>query len=151
MCQVPVKQLNHFKLTNLASMLERTTEKDKTAPNIWSESALFETQPKLFGHITSRKHTYIILTLLNSTFISKTWVYMGYKLFFLFMLKSIDCGYSLEPPRRGGSNAYPQSMFWAELWKISECFYLKIFIFLVVKFSVYLNRRVFVMYTYMYY
>ena len=24
---------------------------------------------------------------------------------------SIDCGYPLEPPRRGGSNAYPQSMF----------------------------------------
>ena len=23
----------------------------------------------------------------------------------------IDCGYSLEPPRRGGSNDYPQSMF----------------------------------------
>ena len=25
--------------------------------------------------------------------------------------KNIDCGYSLEPPRRGGSNKYPQSMF----------------------------------------
>ena len=24
-----------------------------------------------------------------------------------FLLKSIDCGYSLEPPRRGGSNEYP--------------------------------------------
>ena len=23
----------------------------------------------------------------------------------------IDCGYSLEPPRRGGSNEYPQSRF----------------------------------------
>ena len=23
-------------------------------------------------------------------------------------------------PRRGGSNEYPQSMFWAEIWKISE-------------------------------
>ena len=29
-----------------------------------------------------------------------------------------DCGYSLEPPRRGGSNVYPQSMFWAEILKI---------------------------------
>ena len=29
-----------------------------------------------------------------------------------------DCGYSLEPPRRGGSNEYPQSMFWAEIGKI---------------------------------
>ena len=24
---------------------------------------------------------------------------------------NIDCGYSLEPSRRGGSNEYPQSMF----------------------------------------
>ena len=29
-----------------------------------------------------------------------------------------DCGYSLEPPRRDGSNEYPQSMFWAEIRKI---------------------------------
>ena len=27
---------------------------------------------------------------------------------FLFLLKNIDCGYSLELPRRGGSNMYPQ-------------------------------------------
>ena len=25
--------------------------------------------------------------------------------------QNIDCGYSLEPPRWGGSNEYPQSMF----------------------------------------
>ena len=25
--------------------------------------------------------------------------------------QNIDCGYSLEPPQRGGSNEYPQSMF----------------------------------------
>ena len=32
--------------------------------------------------------------------------------------QNIDCGYSLEPPRRGGSNEYPQSIFWAEIRKI---------------------------------
>ena len=37
--------------------------------------------------------------------------YEGVYLFFLFLLQNIDCGYSLEPPRRGGSNLYPQSMF----------------------------------------
>ena len=26
-------------------------------------------------------------------------------------VQNIDCEYSLEPPRRGGSNEYPQSMF----------------------------------------
>ena len=25
--------------------------------------------------------------------------------------QNIDCGYLLEPPRQGGSNEYPQSMF----------------------------------------
>ena len=25
--------------------------------------------------------------------------------------QNIDCGYALEPPLRGGSNAYPHSMF----------------------------------------
>ena len=37
--------------------------------------------------------------------------YTGVYLFFLFLLQNIDCGYSLEPPQRGGSNVYPQSMF----------------------------------------
>ena len=32
--------------------------------------------------------------------------------------QNIVCGYSLEPPRRGGSNEYPQSMFLAEIRKI---------------------------------
>ena len=37
--------------------------------------------------------------------------YAGVYQFFSFLLQNIDCGYSLEPPRRGGSNVYPQSMF----------------------------------------
>ena len=34
---------------------------------------------------------------------------------FLIFAQNIDCGYTLEPPRRGGSNEYPQSMFWIRL------------------------------------
>ena len=30
---------------------------------------------------------------------------------FQISAQNIDWGYSLEPPRRGGSNEYPQSMF----------------------------------------
>ena len=56
--------------------------------------------------------------------------------------QNIDCGYSLEQPRRGGSNEYPQSMFWAEIWKISYFFISEFFHFLVGKLSVYLNRHV---------
>ena len=46
--------------------------------------------------------------------------FTGVCIIFLILLENIDCGYSLEPPRRGGSNEYPQSMFWAEIWKILE-------------------------------
>ena len=37
---------------------------------------------------------------------------------FLIFAQNIDCGYMLEPPRRGGSNEYPQSMFWSKNKKI---------------------------------
>ena len=37
---------------------------------------------------------------------------------FKISAQNIDCGYSLEPPRRGGSNEYPQFMFWAEIRKL---------------------------------
>ena len=30
---------------------------------------------------------------------------------FHISVRNMDCGYSLEPPRRGGSNEYPRSMF----------------------------------------
>ena len=33
---------------------------------------------------------------------------------FLIFAQKIDCGYTLEPPRRGGSNEYSQSMFWGK-------------------------------------
>ena len=48
--------------------------------------------------------------------------FTGVYIIFLISAQNIDCGYSLEPPRRGGSDMYPQSMFWAEIWKISEFF-----------------------------
>ena len=62
---------------------------------------------------------------------------------FLFLLKNIDCWYSLEPPGWRSSNEYPQSMFWAEIWKISE-FSSENVRFLVAKISIYLKGRVFV-------
>ena len=68
--------------------------------------------------------------------------FTGVYIIFLISAQNIDCGYSLEPPRRGGSKEYPQSIFRAEIWKISE-FLSEIFHFSVVKNSVYLNRRVF--------
>ena len=59
--------------------------------------------------LTSRKHAYIILTPLNPTYIVKLG-FTGVSIIFLILLENIDCGYSLEPPHRGSSNEYPQSM-----------------------------------------
>ena len=50
--------------------------------------------------------------------------FTGVYIIFLISAQNIDCWYSLEPPHQN--------------------FYLKTFSFLVVKFSIYLNRRVFV-------
>ena len=77
---------------------------------------------------TSRKHTYIILTPLNPNF-NKTGVYRRLHYVFLLLLKYIDCGYSLEPPRQGGSNEYPQSMFLSRNMKTIRIFYPKTFSF----------------------
>ena len=59
----------------------------------------------------SRKHTCINFDPLKPHFYIENRGLQGYILFFLFLLKNIDCWYSLEPPRRGGYNEYPQSMF----------------------------------------
>ena len=36
------------------------------------------------------------------------------KFVILIFAQNIDCWSTLEPPRRGGSNKYPQSMFWSK-------------------------------------
>ena len=58
--------------------------------------------------VALRKHTYsnILQILLhkNENFQIKN------SDIFHISAQNIDCGYSLEPPRRGGSNEYPQSL-----------------------------------------
>ena len=61
---------------------------------------------------TLRKHAHVIYRIFfgfkNENFHRKKFD------IFLIFAQNIDCGYSLEPPRRGGSNEYPQSMFWSK-------------------------------------
>ena len=59
----------------------------------------------------------------------------------------MDCGYSLEPPHRRGSNEYPQSMFLSRNVKNIRIFYLKISFFGGKIFSIFEYRHVFVMTT----
>ena len=69
---------------------------------IWLVLSCFITKTRLFKYIenfTTKKWNYQIKNSDN----------------FLIWVQNIDCRYSLEPPRRGGSYEYPQSMFWAEI------------------------------------
>ena len=52
--------------------------------------------------------------------------FAGAYIIFLFLLKNIDCRYSLEPPRRGGSNEY---LCLEQNYEKHQNFYLKIFNF----------------------
>ena len=64
---------------------------------------------QLYSSMTLRKHAYSnILKILQP----KTGKFPE-KIFNIFHIsdQNIDCGYLLEPPHRGGSNEYPQSMF----------------------------------------
>ena len=50
---------------------------------------------------------------------------------FLILAQNIDCGYPLEPPCRGSSNVYSQSMFWSKNKKIGihcipQFYYIKV-------------------------
>ena len=89
----------------------------------------------------SRKRVFIILTPVNPIF----GIYRHIHCFSDFA-KNIDCGYSFEPPHRGGSNEHPKSLFWAAI-RNYQSYLSENFQFLDVKFSIYiyLNRRVFVM------
>ena len=59
---------------------------------------------------------------------SKIGVCSGIPIFLIFA-PNIDCGYSLGAPRRGGSNVYPQSIFFSKNKKNIKFFQLKIFDF----------------------
>ena len=69
----------------------------------------FASANRIIGH-PLRKHAYSnILKILppkNENFKRK-----NSDFFFHISAQNIDCGYSLEPPQRGGSKEYPQSLF----------------------------------------
>ena len=48
--------------------------------------------------------------------------------FFDIFAQNIDCGYTLEPPLRGGSNEYPQSTFWIKIKKKCTPLYSPVFL-----------------------
>ena len=109
-----------------------------SAQSRWSLHCPFITKTCIYNFDPLKSHFYIVKLR-----------FTGVCIIVLISAQNIDCMYLLEPPRRGGSNEYPQSIFWTEIWKkkylnfLSENFH-----FLVVKFSMYLNRHDFVMDTF---
>ena len=75
-----------------------------------------KTKPTLYRHLD---FTHVIITKtclynfdpLKPHFHIVKLGFTGVYIIFLIFAQNIDCGYLLEPPRRGGSNEYPQSMF----------------------------------------
>ena len=105
----------------------------------WSKSMLD-------SHICMTKTRLINFDPLNPTFYYKTGVNRGMHYFSYFCSKQ-DCRYPLEPPQRGGSNEYPQSVLSRNLKKYQN-FYPKMFS--IWRWSIYLNRRVSVIKIYLY-
>ena len=89
-----------------------------TCPKIDLHESISITKTCLYNFDPLKPHLYIVKL-----------GFTGVYIIFLISARNIDCGYSFEPPRRGGSNEYPQSIFWAEIWKIIRVFYLKNFVF----------------------
>ena len=109
---------------------------DAAEGGVWSGYALFAiTKTRLYNVDPLQPHFYIAK-------VGFTGVYIN----FLISAQKHRLWVLVRTARRGGSNEYPQSMFWIEIWKkkILE-FFSKNFHFLAVKFSIYLNRLVFVM------
>ena len=68
--------------------------------SVWKHKEYSITKTRLYNLDPIKPHFYIVKLGFTGVFI-----------IFLLSAKNIDCGYSLEPLRRGGSNEYPQSMF----------------------------------------
>ena len=58
-----------------------------------------------------RKHSHVKYSIFNALKIEN--VQSKHFDILNIFVQNIDCGYMLEPPHRGGSNEYTQSMFWS--------------------------------------
>ena len=110
-------QINHGRVLMANSTVCQTkwksiAESVKIAPGYITKTCLYNLDPL-------KPHFYIVKLGFTGVYIDEAALTSTHNLCFQ---QKTDYGYSLEPPHRGGSNEYPQSMFWAETWKISEFF-----------------------------
>ena len=117
-----------------------------------AQRRLWSVQPRLLKQFhadsedSSWKHAYIILTPLNPTF--KTGLYRHLHYFSYFAKKNIDYGYSLERLAEAVLTSTHNLCFEQKYeYIVYQNFLSESFPFLVVEFSRYWNRRVFVMWS----
>ena len=87
--------------------------------NIKASNAVTAILDSVHENTTHHYETRLFIYIENFTTKTVSFQIKNTLIFFHISAQNIDCGYSLEPPRRGDSNEYPQSMFWAEISKIS--------------------------------
>ena len=66
----------------------------------WQRRLTSVTETRLYSFDPLKPHFYTVI-----------WGLQGYTSIFLFLLRNIDCGYSLELPHWGGSNEYQNLCF----------------------------------------
>ena len=91
-------------------------KKNKTKQNYDPDKSQNWSRPDQTTYlIPLRKHTYSNILKIS---LPKTESFHKNSGIFHISAQNKDCQYSLELPCWSGSNKYPQSMFWAEIWKI---------------------------------
>ena len=81
------------------------------------------TKTRLYNFDPLKPHFYILKLGFTGVYIIFFYFVKIHRLWvFLIFAQKRRLWYSLEPPRRGGSNEYHNLCFWAEIWKISEFF-----------------------------
>ena len=76
------------------------SKKFKLAPSAGKVMLIAIKKTRLYNFDPLKPHFYIVKL-----------EFTGVNIIFLISAQNMYCGYSLEPPRRGISNEYPQSMF----------------------------------------
>ena len=99
-------------------LLSTTKARDQLEHRVEWNRKLFITKTCLYNFDPLKSHFYIVKL-----------GFTGVYIIFLISAQNIDCGYSLEPPHRGGSNEYTQSMFLIRSMKNIRVFYQKILSF----------------------
>ena len=108
-CTRTVLRYNEINTSRVTAVTKRLHVRlAKTQISVWSESSL--STWRCFGSFGAlRKHAYSNI-LKNLQPKKRNFFQIKNSDIFHISAQNIDCGYSLEPPQRGGSNEYPQSM-----------------------------------------